>query len=85
MKLLRRIRDWLRPRPVYPAKVARFLDEPELVDGKLVYFKQYYVVDGEVVQAPASGTVAELKEALGAKEVRRCDLVGRMMMKKEEP
>lgn len=60
------------------------LDEPVLDDEKQVYAHYWYVVDGKVMQSPATGSVRNFKTATGAKEVRRCDLVGRRMMKGQE-
>lgn len=54
------------------------LDEPILPDDYPIYADYFYVVDGEVVLSSWHGiTVREFKVQMRAKEVRRCDLVGR--------
>lgn len=50
------------------------MDEPILADDYPVYAGYFYIADGEVVQSPATGTVAELKEEIGAREIRRCSM-----------
>lgn len=59
------------------------LNEPVLPDHYPVYAGQRYVVDGRVIESPATGTVADMKddEEINAREVRRCDIVGRRLMK----
>jgi hypothetical protein len=54
-----------------------YSNEIVLSDDYPVYFDYFYIVDGEVIQSPIRGTVAELKEVLQAQEVKRCDGVGR--------
>ena len=58
-------------------KKAITLDEPLLADEYPVWCGNAYVADGKVIESPGSGTIAELKVSLGAKEIRRCDIVGR--------
>lgn len=54
------------------------LDEPILPDDYPIYGDYLYVVDGKVIASDWHDiTVARLKVALKAKEVRRCDMVGR--------
>ncbi len=56
------------------------LDEPILSDDYPVYPGYAYVADGRIIACPlgAEGaTVAHLKQAIGAQEIRRCDIVGR--------
>lgn len=53
------------------------LNEPILPDDYPVYAGYAYVVDGEPISSPVEGTVARLKAACNATEVRRCDLVER--------
>lgn len=52
-------------------------DEPVLPDNYPVNYDYCYVVDGNVVHSNIKGTIADLKRELKAKEIRRCDLVGR--------
>lgn len=54
------------------------LNEPVLPDDYSVYGGYAYVIDGHVISSNYHEiTVARLKKYTGAKEVRRCDLVGR--------
>lgn len=56
------------------------LDEPILPDDYPVYFGYAYIADGRLISCPlgAEGsTVAHLKQAIDAQEIRRCDIVGR--------
>lgn len=53
------------------------LDEPILPDDYPVYPGYAYVADGKPISSPIEGTVARLKAAIKATEIRRCDLVGR--------
>lgn len=55
------------------------LNEPILEDDYPVYPGYLYVADGRVVQAEQLGTVANLKKAKNAAEIRRCDIVGRQV------
>lgn len=57
------------------------LDEPVLDDSYPVYFDYLYVADGEVVSSNIEGTVRRLKARLGAREIRRCDAVGRIALR----
>jgi hypothetical protein len=56
---------------------TRELDERILPDDYPVYPGYVYVADGNPISSPIEGTVRGLKRAIGAKEIRRCDLVGR--------
>ena len=56
------------------------LDEPILADDYPVYPGYAYVADGKPVASPIEGTVARLKHALNASEIRRCDIVGRELL-----
>jgi hypothetical protein len=53
------------------------LDERILEDDYPVYLGYAYVVDGTPKSSPLEGTVRDLKFFFAAKEIRRCDLVGR--------
>lgn len=59
------------------------LDEPILPDHYPVYAGQFYVVDGRVLESPATGTVADMKDddEINARQVRRCDVSGRGLVK----
>lgn len=64
--------------------MTRELDEPILPDDYPVYADYLYVADGKVIRSDFHGvTVGRLKNELGAKEIRRCDIVGRSV--KPEP
>lgn len=78
MNLLAAFR-WFRPRYQPPDG----LDEPILPDSYPVYAGQLYVADGRVIESPATGTVADLKQddEINAWEVRRCDIAGRGLAK----
>lgn len=54
------------------------LNEPILDDDYPVYWDYLYVADGKVVRSDIQGTVRGLKADLNAKEIRRCDISGRM-------
>lgn len=55
------------------------LNEPVLPDDYPVYGDYAYVADGKVVTSNWHGvTVREFKARIGATEIRRCDLMGRM-------
>ena len=59
------------------------LNEPILEDDFPVHWDYVYVVDGKVTTSDIKGTVADLKRDLRlqgkeAKEVRRCDINGRL-------
>jgi hypothetical protein len=54
------------------------LDEPILPDDYPIYGDYWYVADGKPVRSDWHDiTAAQLKRAIGAKELRRCDLLGR--------
>lgn len=54
------------------------LNEPVLPDDYPIYGGYAYVVDGRPILSNWHDiTAGELKCLLGAKEIRRCDLVGR--------
>jgi hypothetical protein len=53
------------------------LDEPVLADDYPVYAGYLYVADGRVLRSPMTGSVADLKDHVGASEIRRCDKIGR--------
>ncbi len=52
-------------------------DEPVLADDYPVYCGYLYVADGRVIVSDIEGDVARLKRDTGAREIRRCDIVGR--------
>lgn len=56
----------------------RDYDERVLEDDYPVHAGYAYVVDGKPVISDVTGTVADLKRALNAQEVRRCDLIARL-------
>ena len=54
------------------------LNEPVLPDDYPIYGDYLYVADGKVVRSDWHGiTAREFKAHIGAKELRRCDLIGR--------
>jgi hypothetical protein len=53
------------------------LDEPILPNDYPVYPTYAYVADGQPIASMIEGNVDALKRALGASEIRRCDLAGR--------
>lgn len=54
------------------------LNEPVLPDDYPIYAGYLYLADGKVITSDWHEiTVALLKRRLGAKEIRRCDIVGR--------
>jgi hypothetical protein len=63
--------------PLTTARSA--LDEPILPDDYPVYAGYAYVADGKVISSDVEGSVARLKRAVKATEIRRCDLVGRAL------
>lgn len=57
------------------------LNEPVLPDDYPIYGGYLYVADGRVVMSDLHGvTAARLKLALGASELRRCDIIGRQSL-----
>ena len=55
------------------------LHEPILSDNDAIDSNLHYVADGRVVTSNYHGiTVREFKARVGAREIRRCDLMGRM-------
>lgn len=56
----------------------RELHEPILEDDYPVYYTYLYLADGKVIRSEIEGTVKELKQNTGAKEIRRCDFVERL-------
>jgi hypothetical protein len=46
-------------------------ESDEMPDHRPVECGRAYVIDGELRNAPVGGTVADLKRAIGAREVRR--------------
>lgn len=56
----------------------RELDEPILSDDYPVYYDYLYIVDGKLYTSTSQCTVGQLKVRLNAKEIRRCDIVGRV-------
>lgn len=56
-------------------------NEPILHDDEPVYGDYYYIVDGKVAEPKITGFVRDIKKQLNAKEVRQCDLVGRLFKK----
>ncbi|KEA07519.1 hypothetical protein [Rhizobium rhizogenes] len=60
---------------------VQVLNEPLLADNETIYADYNYVADGKpVVSDWHQITVREFKMRIGAKEIRRCDLIGRSMM-----
>ncbi len=60
------------------------MNEKELPDDYPVYGDYCYVVDGEVVVSDWHDiTVADFKRKLGAKSVKRCDMVARNLFASE--
>jgi hypothetical protein len=58
--------------------MTRELNEPILPDDYPIYGSYWYVVDEKVVQSDYHDiTVYRYKMLTGAKEIRRCDAVGR--------
>lgn len=55
-------------------------EERVLPDDYPVYASYAYVEDGKPISSPIEGTVLRLKKALGAKEIKSCDLVGRGLL-----
>lgn len=59
------------------------LNEPLLPDDYPIYGDYLYVADGRVIRSDWHGVTArELKRALGAAELRRCDIAGRQAIAK---
>jgi hypothetical protein len=57
-----------------------FLDsEVILEDDYPVYYTYIYIIDGIIKKSPPIGTVFDLKKFFNAKEVRRCDIVVRLV------
>lgn len=54
------------------------LDEELLEDDYPVYYSYMYVVDGKLHRSQSQCTVGQLRVRLNAKEIRRCDIVGRV-------
>lgn len=54
------------------------LNEPILSDDYNVFAGYYYVVNDKPICSDITGTVEILKRYLGATEIRRCDIIGRM-------
>lgn len=64
----------------------RKLNEPELPDDYPIFAGYLYVADGKVVESHLHGVTAKrLKQELGAKELRRCDITGRQELLKVSP
>lgn len=53
------------------------LNEDILPDDYPIYYDYLYIADGNVIKSHWECTVATLKHNLKAKEIRRCDIVGR--------
>lgn len=58
--------------------------ETVLADDYPVYFGYCYVADGEVVVSDIEGTALDLKRRIGALEIRRCAIVKRERLLREE-
>jgi hypothetical protein len=57
------------------------LNEPVLADDYPIYADYAYVADGEMIVSDYHCiTVREFKFRIGAKEIRRCDLMGRGLL-----
>jgi hypothetical protein len=68
--------------PVEPTRVRspkpdEELDERVLEDKYPVYYGYCYVADGRVISSDVSGTVADLRRNLQAREIKSCDMNGR--------
>jgi hypothetical protein len=62
------------------------LNEPILADDYPIYGDYLYVADGKVVRSDWHGiTAREFKAHLKAKELRRCDIIGRQALKARSP
>jgi hypothetical protein len=48
--------------------------ETVLADDHPVLMGHVYIADGRTVRSSISGTVAQLRQIIGADEVRRCDI-----------
>ena len=57
--------------------MVRELNEPILEDDYPVYASYFYIADGKPIMSDIEGTVARLKQDIGAKEIRRCDFITR--------
>lgn len=64
-----------------PTTTETTLDEPILDDSFPVFWDYAYVCDGAVRLSPIRGTVWDLKRELSVSEVRRCDLLGRGLLR----
>jgi len=64
--------------PEEPKKQKIELNEPILPDNYPVYCGYNYVVNGEQIKSPISGSIKELKLILGVCMIRRCDIFGRI-------
>lgn len=60
--------------------MPREFDEPILLDDYPVYCSYFYIADGKVVSSPVEGDVRDLKRALKAHVIRRCDAVARNLL-----
>lgn len=59
----------------------RPLNEPELPDNYPIYGGYWYLVDGKPYLSDWHGITAnELKKRLKAKEIKRCDAIGRKLI-----
>lgn len=57
---------------------SREIREEDLIEGDYPIHAGYvYLVDGTPRMSNVSCTAAQFKKALGAKEIRKCDIVGR--------
>lgn len=54
------------------------LNENVLPNDYSVYPGYLYVCDGEVVRCNIEGTVSDLKFYTGSKEIKNCDIFGRL-------
>jgi hypothetical protein len=59
------------------------LKERVLPDDYPVYYDYLYVADGKVVRSDIQGTIRHLKRDLNAKEIKSCDIVGRVELAKK--
>lgn len=64
---------------------GKHYDEKLLEDNYPVFFGFWYLVDGEPTVSHLDGNAKQLKNQLGAKEIRSCDCVGRQLPPFDKP
>jgi len=60
------------------------LNEPILENDYPVYWDYLYVCDGKVIRSDIQGTVIDLKRDLKCKEIKSCDIAGRLKQESEK-